>query len=234
MLKPYGPVLVVCAVEAECEAVARGVADGAMAGDVHVVAAGVGPAAAAARTAFALAEGAARSRPYALAVCAGIGGGFAHRGAGLGATVIADALVAADLGATTPDGFASVSALGFGTAEHLPPAALVREAAVATGALTGAVLTVSTATGTQERAEALRDRHPGALAEAMEGFGVAEAAAQHGVPALEIRTVSNAVGPRDRAAWRIPAALAALTTAFARLTACTADSGEGAESSPWT
>jgi futalosine hydrolase len=51
----------------------------------------------------------------------------------------------------------------------------------------------------------------------MEGFGVATAAAAFGVPVLELRTISNAVGPRDRAAWRIPAALGALTTAFAAL-----------------
>lgn len=37
--------------------------------------------------------------------------------------------------------------------------------------------------------------HPGALAEAMEGFGVAEAAARAEVPVLELRAVSNAVGP---------------------------------------
>ena len=43
----------------------------------------------------------------------------------------------------------------------------------------------------------------------MEGFGVAEAAAAHGVPVLELRAVSNPVGPRDRAAWRIGDALAA-------------------------
>ncbi|MEU8351332.1 futalosine hydrolase, partial [Streptomyces sp. NPDC048845] len=66
-------------------------------------------------------------------------------------------------------------------------------------------------------AAALAERHPGAAAEAMEGFGVAEAAAAHGVPVLEIRAVSNPVGPRDRAAWRIPDALAALTAAFAAL-----------------
>jgi futalosine hydrolase len=49
----------------------------------------------------------------------------------------------------------------------------------------------------------------------MEGFGVAEAAAAAGLPVAEIRAVSNAVGPRDRAAWRIGEALAALTRAFA-------------------
>lgn len=79
------------------------------------------------------------------------------------------------------------------------------------------MLTVSTTTGTQEHAALLLERYPDALAEAMEGFGVAEAAAAHGVPVMEIRTVSNAVGPRDRAAWRIPEALAALSAAFGKL-----------------
>lgn len=107
--------------------------------------------------------------------------------------------------------------LGFGTVTHRPPEALVRDAVAATGARRGAVLTVSTVTGTAARAAALRERHPTALAEAMEGFGVAEAAALHGVPVLEVRAVSNPVGPRDRAAWRIPDALAALTDAFGKL-----------------
>ncbi|GAA2805493.1 hypothetical protein GCM10010441_32920 [Kitasatospora paracochleata] len=79
------------------------------------------------------------------------------------------------------------------------------------------MLTVSTVTGSAERAAALTARHPGAVAEAMEGFGVAEAAARFGVPAGEIRAVSNPVGPRDRAAWRIGEALGALERAFRTL-----------------
>lgn len=51
----------------------------------------------------------------------------------------------------------------------------------------------------------------------MEGFGVAEAAAAYGVPVVEIRAVSNAVGPRDRAAWRIGEALDSLRQAFSLL-----------------
>lgn len=50
----------------------------------------------------------------------------------------------------------------------------------------------------------------------MEGFGVAEAAAAHGIPVLELRAVSNPVGPRDRTAWRIGDALAALTEGFGK------------------
>ncbi|MEW2510944.1 futalosine hydrolase [Streptomyces sp. NPDC046870] len=181
-----------------------------------LVAAGVGPALAAATTAGALTAAALAGRPYGLVVSAGIGGGFAP-GAPLGSLVVADAITVADLGAETADGFLPVTELGFGTVTHRPPESLVRVVSEATGARTGTILTVSTVTGTAARAAALRDRHPGALAEGMEGFGVAEAAAAHGVPVLEIRAISNPVGPRDRAAWRIGDALAALTGGFGKL-----------------
>ncbi|MEW2437191.1 futalosine hydrolase [Streptomyces caniferus] len=182
---------------------------------LDVLAAGVGPAAAAAGTATALTAATLAGAPYGLVVSAGIGGGFTP--APLGSVVVADAIIAADLGAETPDGFAPVTELGFGTVAHRPDPALVRAVAAAAGAASGTVVTVSTVTGSAARAAELAQRHPGVLAEAMEGFGVAEASAAHEVPVLEIRTVSNAVGPRDRGAWRIGAALTALTGAFRTL-----------------
>ncbi|NEA54589.1 futalosine hydrolase [Streptomyces sp. SID13666] len=208
--------LVVTAVAAERDAVTAGLRAAAHPA-VHcdVIAAGVGPAAAAAGTATALASA---DSPYDLVVSAGIGGGF-QPAAPLGSVAVAETIVAADLGAQTPDGFLPVAELGFGVNEHRPPAALSAAVARALGAVHGPVLTVSTVTGSAERAAELADRHPGAVVEAMEGFGVAEAAAAHRVPVLEIRTVSNPVGPRDRAAWRIGAALAALTGAFGKLPA---------------
>ncbi|MFI0760772.1 futalosine hydrolase [Streptomyces anulatus] len=181
-------------------------------GAFDVLAGGAGPAAAAAATAFALASA---SAPYGLVVSAGIGGAFTPL-TPLGSLVVASDIVAADLGADTPDGFLPVTALGFGRDRFAPPPALVRKVAAAAGAAPGAVLTVSTVTGTAERAGALLAAHPGALAEAMEGFGVAEAATRAEVPVLELRAVSNAVGPRDRDAWRIGDALAALTEAFGK------------------
>ncbi|MCP3822002.1 futalosine hydrolase [Streptomyces sp. A3M-1-3] len=177
----------------------------------EVLVVGVGPAAAAAGTATALA-----TAPYDLVVSAGIGGGF-QPAAPPGSLVVADAIVAADLGAETPDGYLPVEALGFGRSVHLPPPDLTAHAAQALDALIAPVLTVSTVTGTADRAAELAARHPRAGAEAMEGFGVAEAAALHAVPVLEIRAISNAVGPRDRAAWRIGDALAALTEGFGKL-----------------
>ncbi|GAA1074016.1 hypothetical protein GCM10009663_13040 [Kitasatospora arboriphila] len=178
---------------------------------VEVLAGGVGPAAAAAATAAALATG-----RFRLVVSAGIAGGFAPH-APVGATVVASGIVAADLGAETPEGFRDVTELGFGSVRHRPAPDAAALAAKALDAVVGPVLTVSTVTGSAERAAALAARHPGAVAEAMEGFGVAEAAARSGLPVLEIRTVSNPVGPRDRAAWRIGEALGALERAFAAL-----------------
>ncbi|MEU5094058.1 futalosine hydrolase [Streptomyces sp. NPDC020996] len=183
---------------------------------VDLTAVGVGPALAGARTAAALTAAALDGAPYTLVVSAGIAGGF-QPAAPVGSLVVADRITAADLGAETAQGFVPVTELGFGTVTHSPPDSLVRDLARVTGARTGEVLTVSTVTGTAERAERLRARHPRALAEAMEGFGVAEAAAAHGVPVVEIRAVSNPVGPRDRAAWRIADALAALTDGFGKL-----------------
>ncbi|MER6912499.1 futalosine hydrolase [Streptomyces sp. NPDC000594] len=211
-------VLVVTAVAAEAEAVAAGLgAPGSVPGlSVRTVAGGVGPAAAAAATTRELVRAAADGAPYRLVVSAGIGGGFAPH-APVGSLVVADAIVAADLGAQTPDGFLTVAELGFGRAVHHPPAALAARAAEATGARCAPVLTVSTVTGSAARAAELSGRHPRAAAEAMEGFGVAEAAAAEGVPVLEVRAVSNPVGPRDRTAWRIGEALAALRTGFAAL-----------------
>ncbi|MEV5317017.1 futalosine hydrolase [Streptomyces sp. NPDC052687] len=215
---PVARVLVATAVPAERDAVARAFsqAGGQESGGPVVIAAGVGPARAAAASATALTEAARDGRPFHLVVCAGIGGGFAPE-APVGSLVVADEITAADLGAETADGFVPVTELGFGTVTHRPPAALVRDVTAATGARAGTILTVSTVTGTAARAAALRARHPRALAEAMEGFGVAEAAAAHGVPVLELRAVSNPVGPRDRAAWRIGDALTALTEGFGKL-----------------
>jgi futalosine hydrolase len=53
--------------------------------------------------------------------------------------------------------------------------------------------------------------------EAMEGFGVLRAASLAGVPAVELRAISNAPAESDRARWRIEDAFAALRAAVPRL-----------------
>ncbi|KWV34601.1 futalosine hydrolase [Micromonospora rifamycinica] len=207
--------LVLTAVPAEAEAVRAGLADPT----VTVRAVGVGPAVAGATTARLLALAEAAGRPYRAVVSAGIAGGFAGR-APVGGTVLASRSVAADLGAESPGGFIPLDELGMpaellgaGPTIEADPALLGRLRAALPEAVVGAVLTVSTVTGTTASTAALADRHPDAVAEAMEGYAVAVAAAQAGIPFAELRTISNPIGPRDRDGWRMREAITALTGA---------------------
>ncbi|RAO54111.1 Futalosine hydrolase [Micromonospora saelicesensis] len=207
--------LVVTAVPAEADAVRAGLTDPT----VTVTPIGVGPAVAGAATARLLALAEAAGRPYRAVVSAGVAGGFTGR-AEVGDTVLGTASIAADLGAESPDGFIPVDELGMpsallGAGSRVPadPGLLGALRAALPTATAGPVLTVSTVTGTTASTDVLRRRHPEAVAEAMEGYGVAVAAAQAGVPFAELRTISNPIGPRDRDAWRLRDALAALTAA---------------------
>jgi futalosine hydrolase len=187
-------VLVVTAVDAERAAI-----------DLpDVVVAGIGPAASAAATAAALAAG-----PYDLVISAGIAGGFAPLH--VGNIAVASTIAFADLGAESADGFVP---LPYATSRYEVPAALAVELADRTGGHLGTIVTVATVTGTAASAHALVARHPDVVAEAMEGAGVAAAAAWHGVAFAELRSISNPVGPRDRSAWRVDEALEALGTAL--------------------
>jgi len=207
--------LVVTAVPAEADAVRAGLTDHT----VTVTPIGVGPAVAGAATARLLALAEAAGSPYRAVVSAGVAGGFTGR-AEVGDTVLGTVSIAADLGAESPDGFLPIDELGMppallGAGSRVPadPGLLAALRAALPMATTGPVLTLSTVTGTAASTDELRRRHPEAVAEAMEGYGVAVAAAQAGVPFAELRTISNPIGPRDRDAWRLREALTALTAA---------------------
>ena len=209
MNAPQKDILIVTAVEAEQAAVLRGLGGSRR---YEVIAAGVGPAAAAAGTAKALAGG-----HYRLVVSAGIGGGFPEKAA-VGSLVVAGEIIQADLGSETPDGFLSTEKLGFGKVSVPVDLELAKRLAAALQhagmtAVLAPVATVSTTTGTKATADKLAARVPGAAAEGMEGFGAAQAAALFDLPVLELRSISNIVGPRDRDAWNIPEALRLLESA---------------------
>ncbi|MEY2434608.1 MAG: futalosine hydrolase [Acidimicrobiaceae bacterium] len=206
--------LIVCAVDAECTAVARDLPAGV---DVTIVEGGVGPVAAAVTTATALANS-----DYDCVISAGIAGGFRDRAA-IGEAVVADASVAADLGCRTDDRFLTLHDLGM---EQDPSVAFEHAAQwhhrlAVGGAPTrlGTVLTLSCMTGTDADGVALAQRHPDAVAEAMEGWGVAWAARSAGVPAGEVRAISNLVGRRDAESWDLTGAFDALSRTFAVLLA---------------
>jgi futalosine hydrolase len=223
--------LVVCAVEEEADAVvgawpAEPVTLGPLAGrrlstgagPVDVLTAAVGPAAVAAATAYAL--GAAGGH-YLATFSMGVAGAFKDGGAIVGGVAVADTILFADLGVLAPDGFQDLATLGFGLGLDLvqPPAAVVDAIAArcrAAGLPTavGPVLTLATFTGTDARAAELTSRYA-AVAEAMEGAGIATATATYGLPTFEVRTISNWVGDRDREVWELDAALSALRSAAA-------------------
>lgn len=178
-----------------------------------MVAGGIGPAEAAAATAFELGRGS-----YDLVISAGIAGGFSPLMPG--DVAIASSVVYADLGAETADGFAPLSSIGFNSQQYQVDGAIAQQLttqldAHGVDARLGPILTVSMITGTATTAAALRSRHPAAIAEAMEGAGVAASARWYKVPFVEVRTISNVVGPRDRDGWQIGKALDALGRAFA-------------------
>lgn len=205
----YTRVLVMTAVQAEKDAVLRGLGNSTI---FDVQLAGVGPALAAARTAKALAL-----KDYDLVISAGIAGGYVDK-AKIGSIVVATEIVAADLGAETLDGFLSLDELGFGSTRIVSDSALANKLTEALNkelitTLLGPINTVSTATGTTATALERASRVRNVAAEGMEGFGVATAAIDQGIPILEIRSISNPVGPRDRDAWRIKEALRALEAA---------------------
>ncbi len=71
------------------------------------------------------------------------------------------------------------------------------------------LLTVCAASAGAPQAEERRRRFPGAVAEEMEGFGVALACALARVPLSVVRGISNVAGDRDRARWHVDEALVA-------------------------
>jgi futalosine hydrolase len=209
-MNKYRRILIMTSVEAEHDAILRGIGKDSR---IDVKLAGVGPISAGIQTAKAL-----TADEYDLVINMGIAGGFTDK-AEVGSLVIANEIVSADLGAESPEGFITLDELGFGaptrvkTDSDLVQILLKSIKAASIPVQDGNILTLSTVTGTAATTSKLQQREPGALAEAMEGYGVAMAAQEFGLPVLEIRSISNSIGPRDRSAWRIKDALVTLESA---------------------
>ena len=153
----------------------------------------------------------AREKVGGILVC-GVGGAYPGCGVKVGDVACADTECYGDLGATSPEGFLDMEALGFPLVEspirlyNVIPMQLfpVRRQA--------RFVTVTALTGTDEGARAIEGRTGGAV-ENMEGAAVAHVAHLHSVPVGEVRGVSNMVGNRETRAWRInDAAIAAQET----------------------
>jgi futalosine hydrolase len=180
--------------------------------ECEVVVSGIGAVASAAATSTAL----ALRGPFDLVISAGIGGGFRAHGVELTELIVADHISYVDY-VRPPD----VEVLGVEPTAWTPTVFPVSESFVsavrdATNARRGAVLTITAMTDSQERESWLAQQYPSALAEAMEGAGVAFAAWRWNVPCGEVRTISNFVG-QVFGEWEKEPALERLKSAFVDL-----------------
>ncbi len=177
----------------------------------RVVVSGIGSVNAALSTYAAVLE----HRPT-LILNVGIGGSYPQSTLKMGETACSSAFIYAGLGAQDGAEFLDLERLGFPihstssqqrTFNRIPAWEGARAWSGQLGIRCGEFLTLETVTGNLETSSKLEQRFPDALIEGMEGAGVAHAALRLGVPALEVRGVSNLVGLRDRSSWRIRDAL---------------------------
>lgn len=161
-------------------------------------------------TAFALGRHLA-THQYDLVINLGIAGSF-KRDIALGTVceITDDTLV--ELGAENDEAFITIDELGFGESRFkatytLPPSANIKKVTAAT---------VNTVHGNDASIAKLSSRINAQL-ESMEGAAFFYACKQADVPCMQIRSVSNYVEKRNRAAWQIGPAIKNLNTFAAEL-----------------
>jgi futalosine hydrolase len=175
---------------------------------VRVIDVGVGPVEAAVATARTLA-----SAPFGVVVNAGIAGVFRSRGSVGDAFVVASEALA-DFGL---EGGAPLALPGGARlVDRIDADAGLVARGVAAGLRIGHGLTVAQVTTTDATAARLRQRYDADL-ESMEGFAVLRAAADAGIPAVEVRGISNYVGDRARSEWDFAAGAGATVRALTAL-----------------
>ncbi|MBM4021852.1 MAG: futalosine hydrolase [Planctomycetes bacterium] len=172
---------------------------------------GFGPVAAAARTAGLLA-----ARRPARVLLIGIAGRLDDRLA-IGAACRFAAVACFGIGAGTGVAFQPAATLGWpqwpggegGPAGAIGDVIGLAHADTDAVPATGLLLTACAASAGTADVDLRRRLVPDAMAEDMEGFGVATACRLAGVPLDIVRGISNTAGDRDHAGWRIDDALAA-------------------------
>jgi futalosine hydrolase len=167
---------------------------------VEVLAAGVGPADAAARVTRALVQ-----RRYDVLINAGIAGSLRRDIASVGeGVVVGEEVMELRLESGEPISLPA----GQVVADRVPSDAHLCEAVTALGFALVRGVTVTRVTATEETAQRLRAF--GAEIETMEGLAVLRAAQLAGVPAVEVRGISNLVGDRASSEWNFDAGIAGL------------------------
>ena len=162
--------------------------------DVELLVTGVGPVEAACSVTRALAQ-----QRYRLLVNAGLGGAID------GAAEIGDGVAVSDevLELGLEDGRPIVLPEGHGVVDRVHSDIRLVAAVANRGCRVVRGITVSRVTSSEETAE--RIARLGAGVESMEGFAALRAAQLAGVPAIELRGISNRVGSREQSGWSFEA-----------------------------
>lgn len=167
---------------------------------VEILVTGVGPVEASCALAVAL-----ERRRYRLVINAGIAGAFD------GAAAVGDGVVVAEdtIELALEGGAPLALPLGIELIDSAvsEPALVAQLCAKGFPALRG--ITVSRVTSSDATARRLA-RERGAQVESMEGFAVLRAAQRAGVPAIELRGISNRCGDRSSSGWNLRAGVKGL------------------------
>ncbi len=166
---------------------------------VRAVVTGVG----AVNAAYALTRAIERERPEAIVVC-GIGGAYPASGLKIGDVVCAESECYGDLGASSPEGFLDMRALGFPVVAGEPPIYNTLPMQIFPAEIRVPFVTRNTCTGVADVSGIA-----GGAVENMEGAAVAHVGALAGIAVGEIRGISNIVGRRDKSTWRVKEAATA-------------------------
>lgn len=178
-------------------------ADLSVANEIVIELVGFGPIAAAARAAQLL----ARYRPRR-ALLVGLAGGLASDVA-LGTAYEFDSVAIYGVGAGSGDAHLPASEMGWRQWSESP--CISDTIHLGGPPLHRQLLTVCAAAADAHEAETHRRKFPSAVAEDMEGFGVAVACQFADVPLTIVRGISNVAGDRQKENWRIEQAMSAAT-----------------------
>ena len=172
-------------------------------GEVKVIVTGVGPV----NAAHAVTVAALRHQPTEIMIC-GVGGSYPASGLQVGDVVCADMECYGDLGASSPNGFLDMKALGFAVVSAPEPIYNDLPMQIVPLDARAKFVTVSTCTGTDDMARSIATRTGGAV-ENMEGAAIAHVGHLLGIGVGEVRGISNLVTNRDTKSWRLKDAAAA-------------------------
>jgi futalosine hydrolase len=148
----------------------------------------------------------------------GIAGSYGP--ASIGSVILATASIYADEGVQASDRFIEISELGFPPADlpgmSFPGDPGLLDVLRPLADQLAPIATVSACSGQDDLARE-RAARTGAIAESMEGAAIAHAAHRLGVPAAELRVISNTTGDRAAQVWDLKTAFARLGSVIGRI-----------------